>query len=80
MSGDLCADDAVPSTTFPKRKMFCQKHQDRLDAIREHIQDRAWSNNVRNKEGVLTAFCETPGCDNRPIYGGEFCAECQGDN
>lgn len=79
MSGDFCTDEAVPSTTFPDRKLFCRGHQDRLDEIRQHIEDKAWANNVRNKEGSMTLFCETLGCDQRPIYGGEFCAECQGD-
>lgn len=80
MSGDFCPEEAIPSPVFPRRRLFCQKHQERLNAIREHMEDRAWSNNIRNKEGVLVSFCETSGCDNRPVYGGEFCAQCQGDD
>lgn len=78
LSGDFCTEPAVPSTAFPERNVFCQKHQEKLDHIREVIEDKAWSNNIRNKEGSLEAFCETPGCENRPIYGGEFCVECSG--
>lgn len=80
MSGDLCVDEAVPSTTFPERKVFCQTHQKRLDIIREHIEDKAWRSNIRNKDDVLEVFCETLGCDSRPVYGGEYCAECNGDD
>lgn len=78
LSGDVCDEVAVPSTTFPKRKMFCAEHQARLDYIREHMQDVAWRNNIRNKSATLEIFCETSGCDNRPVQGGEYCAECVG--
>lgn len=80
LSGDICTDPAVASTTFPDRKMFCEKHQERLNSIREHMEDKAWRSNIRNKDDVLEVFCETSGCDNRPVYGGEFCAECNGDD
>lgn len=44
------------------------------------MEDKAWRSNIRNKDDVLEVFCETSGCDNRPVYGGEFCAECNGDD
>jgi hypothetical protein len=78
LSGDECPEEAVSSTTFPERRMFCEKHQRRLDEIREHLEDKAWSNNIRNKEGINISFCNTSGCDNRPLHGGEFCAYCSG--
>lgn len=46
--------------------------------IREHLEDKAWQSNIRNKEDALELFCETSGCPNRPIYGGEYCVECNG--
>lgn len=69
---------AIPSTTFPEVSRFCPDHQEQLDQVREKIEERNWENNVRNKENATTSFCETPGCDSRPVYGGDHCADCQG--
>ncbi len=78
MSGDFCTDVPVESKMFPGVFRFCQKHQERLDAIREFLEAGAWERNVRNKEGSIITICETIGCSNRPVYGSDYCSGCQG--
>lgn len=80
MSGieDGCAEVAVPSTTFPEETRFCPEHQAELDGIRGELEERAWENNVRNKTEAIEAYCETPGCPHRPMYGRSHCAVCTG--
>lgn len=73
-----CEKIAVQSTTFPEVSRFCEHHQEELDHIREELENRAWENNVRNKEDAVQAYCETPGCEHRPVYGGSYCAYCAG--
>lgn len=77
-SGDICPNEAVESKSFPGRRLFCQDHQDRLDAVREHMSDKDWGRNPRNKNEIIERFCGQAGCSNRPIYGEEYCEEHNG--
>lgn len=74
VSGDGCKKTAVESKTFPGKFRFCSDHQARLDALREHLDDVKWT----NQKSYVEKFCTTSGCDNRPIYGSDYCAECSG--
>ena len=80
LSGDLCDGEAVESTTFPGIYRFCRKHQDQLDYIRGGIKQKNFEMSAQNKSQVTERFCETPDCPNRPVYGGDYCADCQGDD
>lgn len=77
-SGDLCDGEAVESTTFPGVFRFCGPHQGQLDEIAQELRDGAWDRNVRNKESVNERYCSTPWCHNRPVYGGDYCPDCNG--
>lgn len=78
ISGDMCDEPAVESSTFPGVFRFCQTHQERLDAVKEHMDDIKWQKNIRNKAEAQERFCETRGCSNRPVYGNDYCVECVG--
>lgn len=81
LSGDYCAEEAVESTAFPGQFKFCQKHQDALDASREHLHMRNFKNKAKNYKGEeLDRYCTSPGCAGRPVYGGDYCHDCNGDD
>lgn len=73
-----CTERAVPSTTFPDKLRFCQPHQEVLDRCREEMNHASFKKSPRNKANVNERFCETSGCPNRPVYGGDYCADCCG--
>lgn len=73
-----CTGYPIESSTFPGRYFFCEIHQEELDRIRKELEAGAWERNVRNKDGAEEAYCDMPGCSNRPIYGGDYCSECSG--
>lgn len=79
MSGDICEEEPVESTTFPGIFRFCRTHQDQLDEIGEELRSGAWERNVRNKDSAMERYCVTPGCPNRPLYGDEYCPHCRDD-
>lgn len=78
-SGDGCTKNAIPSTVFPGKSLFCQRHQEQLDEIRKDFQERSKIKGPKNKKNVTQEnFCE--GCGTgRPIYGERLCAECSGE-
>jgi hypothetical protein len=74
-----CSHEAVSSNAFPDSRLWCPGCQVRLDRCRDEMQDRSWKQSHHNKDGVNERYCVTPGCSHRPVYGGEFCAECSGE-
>jgi hypothetical protein len=73
-----CDEVAVASSMFPEVSRFCQRHQEELEGIRAELESKAWENNVRNKEGAIGPYCETAGCEHRPMTGRSYCAVCTG--
>lgn len=81
MSGDICVEMPVESTTFKGQFRFCQKHQEVLDRVREELGQRNFRTKRQNYKGAdLERYCETPGCYGRPVYGGDYCHDCHGDD
>jgi hypothetical protein len=80
MSGDICADEPVESTIFPGSFRFCKSHQDRLDFVRDELAKKNFKTKVQNYKGAeIERYCETSGCSERPLYGSDYCYDCNGD-
>lgn len=78
LSGDFCAEEAVESSIFPGMYRFCRRHQEQLDLVAGRLEEVRWRNNIRNKTTAEERFCATLGCDNRPLYTSDYCAQCNG--
>lgn len=78
ISGSPCFGEAVESHTFPGVFRFCASHQAQLDGVKETMGDQQWQKTLRGKGEPEPKFCAESGCSNRPIYGSDYCEECNG--
>lgn len=76
--GLKCIEEAVESSRLPGRYFHCRTHQERLDRVSDALRDDAARKSHKNKTKVKDRFC-AGGCGNRPIYGSDYCEDCNED-